>query len=424
MVENAVAEQPAPRSSVSAGGNRVEVCHSDVRKAYADAARPACQPHVVDMIPTRFSTIITLSALALSCAAGLEALYGHVALGQSDFRIAQLPAIHLGAPGSVACWLSAVLLLAAAMYGVLIYLIRRHRQDDYRGRYRMWCWVVIALVVASIDQVADLQGTVRAAALQWAGIPDYADAMLIWTGGVAVVVGALGIWLAVEMRACRLALGAFTLAMACYTLIAIIRLGWLWGDASVFRTMIVSGLTLGGHVAVFTTTCLYARHVHRDASAPGGLEETPPRRRRRAKTAAPAADPAVSPTDASASSTSSLDTKTGKTRRVDGPHDPPSPVQPVSAALRIPGNGERTSQKERLTAPAVAQRPAPTGDAAQRRPSVPQPASQPSPPTAADTRARPLPPTDEDDDGQAGDRRLSKAERKKLRRQQRQERQA
>jgi hypothetical protein len=378
---------------------------------------------VVDVIPTRFSTIITLSALALSCAAGLEALYGHVALGQTNFRIAQLPAIHLGTPGSAACWLSSVLLLAAAMYGVLIYLIRRHRQDDYRGRYRMWCWVVIALVVASIDQVADLQGTVRAAALQWAGIPDYADAMLIWTGAVAVVVGALGIWLAVEMRACRLALGAFTLAMACYTMTAIIRLGWLWADASVFRTMIVSGLTLSGHVAVFTTTCLYARHVHRDATAPGGLEETPPRRRRRAKIAAPTADPAASPTEAAAESTATLEAKTGKTLRVDGPHDPPPPVKPVSAALPKPGNGEHSSLKERLIAPAVAQRPATAGDAAVRRPGAPQPASQPAPAAAADTRARPLPPADEDDEELPGDRRLSKAERKKLRRQQRQERQ-
>ena len=130
--------------------------------------------------------MLLLALLAISIATGLEALYGHVALGYTSLRIDQVPAVDLAAPGSVADWFSSCLLLAAAGLGILTYLIRRHRVDDYRGRYRMWYWMVPLLVIASLDQVSDLQTSLRTALLVLAGIPDYADATLIWSAVLAV----------------------------------------------------------------------------------------------------------------------------------------------------------------------------------------------------------------------------------------------
>ena len=75
-------------------------------KSYTEAALSPHQPRVVDLIPTRRWTISVLALLAISMATGLEALYGHVALGHSVLTVDQVPAVDLAAPGNVADWFS------------------------------------------------------------------------------------------------------------------------------------------------------------------------------------------------------------------------------------------------------------------------------------------------------------------------------
>ena len=89
----------------------------------------------------------------------------------------------------MATWFSSALLATCAVFGLLTYQLRRHRVDDYRGRYRMWCWVVPLFLLASVDQVAGIQESVRTALLYASGIPDYADAMLVWVASVALITG-------------------------------------------------------------------------------------------------------------------------------------------------------------------------------------------------------------------------------------------
>ena len=57
-----------------------------------------------------------------------------------------LAAIDAGAAGNLAAWFSSCLLLMAAACSLQIYNLRRHKIDDYRGRYRIWVWAAIALL--------------------------------------------------------------------------------------------------------------------------------------------------------------------------------------------------------------------------------------------------------------------------------------
>ena len=57
-------------------------------------------------------------------------------------------ASRLGSPRSCCSWRPSTCLL--------IYSIRRHRIDDFRGRYRVWLAAAVACVVLSADSVAGL----------------------------------------------------------------------------------------------------------------------------------------------------------------------------------------------------------------------------------------------------------------------------
>jgi len=251
---------PVPRAGE--GGGRAG---SEPIKAYTEAAITLRQLRVVDLIPTRRWTMTLLSLLALTVVAGVEAAHGCLALGYTTLQLSQVPALDLRVPGSVADWFTSCLLLLAAGLGMLTYWIRRHRVDDYRGRYRMWYWVVPLLVVASVDQVADLQGSLRTVLLALAGIPGYPDAAWIWCAMMTVVVTAVATRMALEMRACRLAVVNLVAALACFMALQAVTLDWFLRTQGVLRDMCVAGLTLLGTTHVFWALCFYARYVYREA---------------------------------------------------------------------------------------------------------------------------------------------------------------
>ena len=147
----------ATASRESSRPSGADASPSEPARRYSDAALSPRQPRVIDLIPIRRWTNLVLAALLLSGAAGIEALYGHLALENTAFDVSQLPAIDLSERGSVATWFSSAMLAACALFGLLTYQLRRHRVDDYRGRYRMWCWVIPMFLLASVDQVAGVQ---------------------------------------------------------------------------------------------------------------------------------------------------------------------------------------------------------------------------------------------------------------------------
>lgn len=224
------------------------------------------QPLFVAAIPTGWCSAVSVIALLLAAIAGLEAMYGYIALGYTRLSIRSVPAIDLTSRASIGAWLSSMFLLAAGLLGVLTYFIRRHRLDDYRGRYRMWCWIVPVLVLAAVDQVAGLQQSVRNALLILAGIPDYADAELVRLGVATVIVAVVLVRLAIELRDCRMAIFGVLLAGTCYSGVAAIHLNWLLAADTIFGEMAAAGLLLGGHFCLFSAVLLNARYVHRDAA--------------------------------------------------------------------------------------------------------------------------------------------------------------
>ena len=127
------------------------------KRRYTASARRKSQLTIVDMIPRRWWALL-LVWLGLGAVATL--------MGSWVWAVREeAPAIDWvskGVPpwGEVAArayqWTLSLVLILAAFVSTQIYLIRRHRADDYRGHYRIWTWAAGGFILASFDATVGL----------------------------------------------------------------------------------------------------------------------------------------------------------------------------------------------------------------------------------------------------------------------------
>lgn len=170
---------------------------------YAPAAAPERQPALATLLPTRIGSLagIAVGMLAVAAAATGPSL-AEVVLKQplitDGGRFARTltavrSCVDLNAPGSVAAWTSQIMLVAAAAVAWSVRGMRRHRRDDYNGRFRAWGWMAALLVIGSLTAVVPLGSCLAA--------------FMVDVTGLNLGPGGLGWWIAVS----TLALGAVSL---------------------------------------------------------------------------------------------------------------------------------------------------------------------------------------------------------------------
>lgn len=274
------------------GGRRRRVLNEEARSAsavtlayraggdadaprYGEQANIEHHPQVTDFVPRKKRTIMLLMAAGLGTAAGAEAVAhfaGSVAKAVPGLTAADLSERIAG--GAVA-WTSAVMLLTAALLAKLIYNLRRHRVDDVQGRYRVWRWLSVGALLASINSVVGAQAIVAKMLAAMTGWSLTASAAEWWLAPVALVGGWIFVRLLLEISESRSSLSLVLVAAACYGVAAAGALGWspaileTWGDA------LMRGLPLAGHAFALAGLVWFARYVVLDVQ---GLIEHAPRR--------------------------------------------------------------------------------------------------------------------------------------------------
>lgn len=287
-------------------------------KRYSDAALAENQPRITTILPSRWYTLLAVIVLGLGTIIGLEGLYARLALFLPDGIPSHLRALDITAPGNLASWLASSLLLATSLMSLVVFAVRRHRLDDYRGRYRLWGWVSGVCLLASIDATVNLRSVASWALHTFARFPEIGRGEGAWLT-VALLATSWGLvrfcW---ETWQSRLARSFLVLMAGCYTAAATLLVGWWTISSELAGGVTRSALVMLGHYFAFCTVLTYARFVHRDAQGFHG------RKKKRVKVAKKAAEPEPE----SAGATRQVGEKN---IRVDTAHRVPAPASPALA---------------------------------------------------------------------------------------------
>jgi len=256
-------------------------------EVYAAGARPENQRRVTDLVPHNLVVLGLWFLVGLTVIVGLAA--GHLWMPELARATAQerLGALELGGPGGLANWFASLVLGLAGLKSLLIYSIRRHKLDDYRGRYRWWLLAAAMWLVMSIDSTASIHELFRAAMTRLSGYKAPGGGAAWWIGCWGLLLAAVSVRLLWDMKVCRLASLVYLAALGC----------WAGGVA-----LALSGLSLGrlgsvvpaevckllGDLLLLSSLVLFARHVilHSQGLLPNRKKLAKEKARREAKAAA------------------------------------------------------------------------------------------------------------------------------------------
>ena len=271
---------------------------------------------LLDLVPRRWIALGGLLTAGTAAIVGLEAAYARmvqrVAAGATP-----VAALQIDAKGSLACWFSSLLLLAAAVAALLVYSVRRHRTDDYRGRYRVWFWAAGCWFLMATDQAASLREGFCDLMTRLTGTPLLGDGALWWIAVYAFLWVAVGSRLVADMRPSRLSMAALVAAATAQGLALADRLGWFFVETGPREVMFRAGSEMTGNLLLLAAMLAHARYVLLDAE---GL--LPHREQAAAEAKETEAQPSASVEVKPLSSGGSRWTK------IDPPHATPQPASP------------------------------------------------------------------------------------------------
>jgi len=216
------------------------------------------QPRVTDFVPLRPLWLGVIVAGGLATVAALAALNSLAADWADTLGVSSVRSLAFAASGNLAGWFASVLWLMVAVLCVLAYSLRRHKSDDYRGRYRVWLWAAGAALWLSADATAGLHQLVNAGTGDLLG----SSGPHWWLVSYAPLLGGLVAWLVLDVRHSRMSTALASTAAVGIAAAAAASFGWL--DAALgaesAATLVVSS-SLAGQVLVAAAVLAYVRHV-------------------------------------------------------------------------------------------------------------------------------------------------------------------
>jgi len=228
---------------------------------YSAQANIENHPQVTDFVPRRYRTIVLLAGLGVMTAAVAETIaYGSASLERMLQIVSAVEIKSVFSDGLVA-WSSAVLLLLIATYARVVYSIRRHRVQDYRGKYRVWRLVVAAAVVLSLNTVVAGHDLAARLAAHFTGWQLLGSNALWWLAPAALLGGWLTVKLIRELAECRTALVAMLLAVTCSAAAGAGSLGWTPAWLAATPDLLGRSMPLVGLSLLLASCLLYARYL-------------------------------------------------------------------------------------------------------------------------------------------------------------------
>jgi hypothetical protein len=253
---------------------------TDSAPRYSDAAGIEHHPQITDFLPRRYRsiTLVAVAGFATTAAAVAFDWFAPSWIGRLGLADVAQPAF--GAAEGLAAWLSAVLLMCSAVVCWVIHSLRRHRIDDIRGRYRIWLAAAIACVVMSADSVAPLHHLLAAMAThitQHGALRGHA-AWWLALGGLPL--GWIALRALMDAFESRLAASALLATFGCYGLsLASYLMSWP-AESPAGEMVVTAGAQLFGTWMLLVGVVAYGRFVVLDVQGLVARERRPARRRK------------------------------------------------------------------------------------------------------------------------------------------------
>ncbi|MCA9187456.1 MAG: hypothetical protein R3E01_04300 [Pirellulaceae bacterium] len=238
-------------------------------RRYTKAALAELQPRVTDFLPLRTWTLTVVLLAGLIPIAALEVLFLHRSGIRFWLRGAHVPSLNMDAHTSIVTWLSSMMLMFAALMALSAFNIRRHKVDDYRGRYGLWLWAAVTCLLASIDCTANVHVTIAEMLLRLAAPWVGTNPMLMWVSICGAFVSIIAVRVLIDMWPNRSACATMVLAMSFYMAAALLQLGKVDTGVEELTIAARSGAMLLGHYLVASSWMLFARGVFREAQGMG-----------------------------------------------------------------------------------------------------------------------------------------------------------
>ena len=255
------------------------------------------QLRVTDLVPRKYLTLLLWFLSGVTVIAGLEALYAwmpELAGRTTDGRIATLD---LDSEGSLGAWYSSFILQLAAVMALVVFVVRRQKADDYHGRYRIWAWAALCWQVMSIDESASLHEGFKELMTLTTGQRVLGDGSIWWVAAYALILGTMGVRLVLEMRVCRGSTATLFLSGTCFVAAIVAQMGGVWPDQGARAVMLEEGFEMAGGVLLLLAMTLHARYVILAAqgSSMAGAAKSKRQRKKSADAATPSAELHIEP---------------------------------------------------------------------------------------------------------------------------------
>lgn len=220
---------------------------------------------------------------------GLVPILGLLLLDSYSWQLSKLlgeeaaRAFRLSDDGNLMAWLSSVTFAFAVAVMLGTYSVRRYRRDDYRGNFTVWRWGILAAAFVSVDATTGLHKGLQSICQIVTQTSLWGDGEIWWIGAWAMLLGGMLVRLMFEMASSRAAVSWACAAIGFYAWSAAVELGVspVSGLGDLAETSKFAALMLGHHTVLFSLMC-YAREVVLEAM---GMMDSPAVRRAKADAA-------------------------------------------------------------------------------------------------------------------------------------------
>ncbi len=307
----------------SASGPRatVRAAVADDAPRYSDAAGVENHPQVTDFVPRRYSTIALLGLFGVAAIATTAALHYFALPIAASRGINSSAAFDLTARGNLTEWLAAVVLFMASGFCVLTYSIRRHRIDDYRGRYRVWLAAALACLVLSANSVTGLHELLSDVLTRATGWSTLRAGAAWWMALAGLPLGWVFVRVLLDIRECRIGVALLAGAAACYGISAVSFLGYGPSLDAQLQPIATASPLLLAQWLLFTAIVANARFVVLDAQGLITVRQASKAKRAESSTAKQVANKTVQPSSTSGSTNANLNISRETVQTVKTPAD-------------------------------------------------------------------------------------------------------